>query len=167
MTQPQTGTTRAHKLAYGVLPGLVMLLALTAGVLRWCDSWSRYVDQARAESVRAATDSTTALLSYSSDTVERDMAAALQLLTDGFRDKFVETIRDQIVSDAKARRVSAATDVLAAASVSATPSRAVVLVFADRTLTFGSAEPTDVASSYRVTLDKVDRRWLVAKFEPV
>jgi Mce-associated membrane protein len=42
-----------------------------------------------------------------------------------------------------------------------------VLVFADRTVTVGSAEPADVDSSYLVTLDKVDGRWLVADFEPV
>src|SRR5271167_4449042 len=50
-------------LVYGLLPGLALLLTLGAGYLKWQDSSARDSDVARIESVRAAKDSTVALLS--------------------------------------------------------------------------------------------------------
>jgi Mce-associated membrane protein len=58
-------------------------------------------------------------------------------------------------------------NVAAAASVSADPSRAVVLVFVNQTITVGNDAPTDTASSIRVTLAKVHDRWLISQFEPI
>jgi Mce-associated membrane protein len=55
----------------------------------------------------------------------------------------------------------------AAASVSATENHAVVLVFANQTVTIGGGAPTDTQPVIRVTLDKVDGRWLVSHFDPV
>ncbi len=162
MTRP-----RLRVLAYGVLPGLVLVLAMAAGALKWCDSSYRSADLARTESVRAAAESAIAMLSYRPDTIEQDVAAAQRLLTDGFRDSFAEADHDRVVPDAKARQVTAVADIPGAASVSATRNHAVVLVFVDQTVTVGSSEPTDVVSSYRVSLDKVDGRWLVAEFESV
>ena len=57
-------------LVYGVLPGLALVLAMTAGVLKWQDSSVRDSDRSAAESVQAAKDSTVALLSYQPATVE-------------------------------------------------------------------------------------------------
>jgi Mce-associated membrane protein len=50
-------------LAYGALPALALLLAMAAGYLKWQDSSARDAQLARTESVRAATDSTIAMLS--------------------------------------------------------------------------------------------------------
>jgi Mce-associated membrane protein len=166
MTQPQSRRINGVRaLGFGVLPALVLLLTIAAGVLKWCDSSYRDTGRARTESIRAATDSAVAMLSYRPETIERDVAAAQRLLTDGFRDSFTAAAHDRVVPEAKARRVTAVADVPGAASVSASRNHAVVLVFVNQTLTVGSTEPTDVMSSYRVTLDKIDERWLVAKFE--
>jgi Mce-associated membrane protein len=168
MTPPQGNrATVMRVLAYGVLPALVLLLAIAAGVLTWRTMSYRVANRVRTESVEAAANSAIAILSYRPDTIEQDVATAQRLLTDGFRDSFIEVARDRVVPDAKARRVTAVADVSGAASVSATQNHAVVLVFVDQTLTVGSAAPTDVMSSYRVTLDKLDGHWLVAKFESV
>jgi Mce-associated membrane protein len=43
----------------------------------------------------------------------------------------------------------------------------VVLLFVDQTVTVGQGAPTNTASSVRVTLDKVDGRWLISQFDPV
>jgi Mce-associated membrane protein len=51
--------------------------------------------------------------------------------------------------------------------VTTTPRHAVVLVFVDQTITIGNGSPTNTASSVRVTLEKVDDRWLISQFEPV
>jgi Mce-associated membrane protein len=64
-------------------------------------------------------------------------------------------------------QISTMATVPAAASVSATENHAVVLVFVDRTLTMGNAAPTNTASSVRVTLDKIDGRWLISQFDPI
>lgn len=156
-----------RRLAYGVLPGLVLVLAIAAGWLKWYDGSIRAEDALRTETIRVATESTIKMLSFQPDTVERDLAGAQQLMTDGFRAQFAARARDQIIPDAKARNVTAVAEVPGAASVWATRDHAAVLVFADRTITVGSDEPADIDSSYRVTLDKVDGRWLVAGFKPV
>lgn len=156
-----------RRLAYGVLPGLVLVLAIAAGWLKWYDGSIRAEEALRTETIRVATESTIKMLSFQPDTVERDLAGAQQLMTDGFRAQFAARARDQIIPDAKARNVTAVAEVPGAASVWATRDHAAVLVFADRTITVGSDEPADIDSSYRVTLDKVDGRWLVAGFKPV
>ena len=51
--------------------------------------------------------------------------------------------------------------------VSADPTHAVVLVFVNQTVVVGEDAPTDTSSSVRVTLDKIDGRWLISEFEPV
>jgi Mce-associated membrane protein len=57
--------------------------------------------------------------------------------------------------------------VRAAASISADPHRAVVLVFVNQTIIMGTDAPTDTASSVKVTLDKQGDRWLISGFDPV
>jgi Mce-associated membrane protein len=53
------------------------------------------------------------------------------------------------------------------ASVSATASHAVVLVFVDQTIIVGTDAPTATASSVKVSLDKISGRWLISDFTPV
>ena len=44
---------------------------------------------------------------------------------------------------------------------------AVLLVYVNQTVTKGADAPTDTQSSVRMTLERIDGRWLVSKFEPV
>jgi hypothetical protein len=57
--------------------------------------------------------------------------------------------------------------VAAAASVTADPRHAVVLVFVNQTVLVGSDAPADTTSAVRVTLDKTGGRWLVSQFDPI
>ncbi|OBH15878.1 hypothetical protein EHH44_05475 [Mycolicibacter terrae] len=156
-----------RRLVYGVLPGLILAMTAAAGWLKWYEGSIRADEAANAETIRAATEYTIRILSFTPDTIERDLAGAQQSMTAGFRAEFAARAREQIIPDAQARKVTAIAEVPGAASVWATRDHAAVLVFADRVVTVGSAEPAEVASSYRVALDKVDGRWLVADFEPV
>lgn len=156
-----------RRLVYGVLPGLILAMAVAAGWLKWYEGSQRAGELARDETIDVASEFAVKMLSFRPDTIEGDLAGAQQLMTDDFRDRFAARARDQIVPDAKARNVTAEVEVPGAASVRATGDHAAVLVFADRTVTVGSSEPAEVAASYLVTLDKVDGRWLVADFEPV
>ena len=154
-------------LAYGILPGLALVLALGAGFLKWQDNSVRDGDTARAESVQVAKDSTVALLSYKPDTVEQQLSDARSLLTGEFQGAYTELTTDVVIPGAKEKQISAVATVPAAASVSAEPNRAVVLVFVNQTVVVGADAPTDTASSVRVTLEKVGDRWLISGFDPV
>jgi Mce-associated membrane protein len=154
-------------LAYGVLPGLALLLAAAGGFLKWQDSSARAAQLARIESVAAAKDSTIALLSYKSDTVEKDLEAAKSRLTGTFKDSYSQLINDVVIPGAKRGHISTTASVPAAASVSATANHAVTLLFVNQTAVVDKDPPTDSVSSVRVTLDKVGGRWLISGFDPV
>jgi Mce-associated membrane protein len=154
-------------LAYGVLPGLALLLGLVAGFLKWQGSSVSQADLSRGQAIGAARDSTVALLSYRPDTVERDLGAARDRLTGRFKDAYTSLTRELVIPGSKQKQISAVATVQAAAAVSAGPSHGVVLLFVNQTTIVGTSAPTYVASSVRVTLDKIDGRWLISGFDPV
>lgn len=164
---PKRGVQWTRVVAYALLPALVLVLALGAGYLKWQDNSIRNSQVAAATSVQAARDTTIALLSYAPDTVEEQLGAARDLLTGEFRDSYTSLTNDVVIPGAKEQQISAVASVPAAASVSATPNEAVVLVFVNQTVIVGQDAPTDTASSVRVTLEKVDDRWLISGFDPV
>ena len=154
-------------LTYGLLPALVLVLALAAGYLKWLDASAGGEQAISVESVYAATQGTVALLSYRPDTVEKDLGAARDLLTGDFKDSYTALTHDVVIPASKETKISAVATVAAAASVSATENHAVVLVFVNQRVTIGTDAPTDTASTVRVTLDRVDGRWLVGAFDPI
>jgi Mce-associated membrane protein len=157
----------SQAIVFVVLPALALLLASAAGFLKWQDGSAREAGVARAESVRAATDSTIALLSYKPDTVEKDLDAARSRLTGSFLNAYRSLTHDVVIPGAKQKQISAIATVPAAASTSATENRAVVLLFVNQSVIIGQDAPTNTASSVRVTLDKVGGRWLISQFDPV
>ncbi len=162
-----TGVRRGKVVAYGVLPGLALMMAMGAGYLKWQDNSVRDSQRAATETVRAAADSTVAMLSYRYDTVERDLGAARDRLAGQMKDSYTRLTHDVVIPGSKQRQISATATVPAAASVSASANHAVVLAFVDQTVTIGNDPPTNTASRVRVTLDNVDGRWLVAGFDPI
>ena len=152
---------------FGLLPALALMLAIGAGYLKWMDNSVRDSEAAGIESVQAAKDSTIAILSYKPDTVEQQLHGARDLLTGEFRDSYTSLTNDVVIPGAKQKQISAVATVPAAASVSAKPNHAVVLVFVNQTVVVGQDAPSDSASSVRVTLDKINGRWLISKFDPV
>ncbi|MFV8315328.1 hypothetical protein [Mycobacterium sp. 23] len=154
-------------LTYGLLPALALSLAAAAGWLKWQDTSVRDAVVARAESTRAASEGTVALLSYKPDTVQQDLDAARARLTGNFLDAYRQLTRDVVIPGARQKQISAVATVGGAASVSATDSHAVVLLFVSQTVTVGQDAPTSTASNVRVTLDKRDGRWLISHFDPV
>ncbi|HEY9263836.1 MAG TPA: hypothetical protein VIQ11_04430 [Mycobacterium sp.] len=164
---PKRRTRWSRVVAFALLPALALVLALGAGYLKWRDNSVRSSEVAAATSVQAARDTTIALLSYKPDTVEQQLGAARDLLTGEFRDSYTSLTNDVVIPGAKEKQISAVASVPAAASVSATQTEAVVLVFVNQTVIVGQDAPTDTASSVRVTLEKVGDRWLISKFDPV
>jgi Mce-associated membrane protein len=165
---PNGRRSRLTRIAvYGILPGVALLLTTAAGYLKWVDATAQAADVARAQSVQAAVDSTVAMLSYRPDTVEQSLPAARDRMTGAFRDSYSSLTNDVVVPGAKQRQISAVATVPAAASVSATENHAVVVLFVNQSTTIGNEPPTDTASSVRVTLEKVNDRWLISQFEPI
>lgn len=153
--------------AFWVLPVLAMLLASAAGYLKYYESSIGEHQVVQREVVQSATDGAVALLSYRPDTVETDLEAAKSRLTGDFLDAYTSLTRDVVIPGAKQKQISAKATVPAASLTSATENRAVVLLFVNQAVVVGQDPPTDTASSVRVTLDKVDGRWLIAQFDPV
>jgi Mce-associated membrane protein len=164
---PKRRSTWTRVVAFAVLPAIALGLALGAGYLKWRDNTVRDGEIAAVSSVQAAKDSTIALLSYTPDKVDQQLGDARNLLTGDFRDSYSSLTNDVVIPGAKQKQISAVATVPAAASVSATPQKAVVLVFVNQTVTVGADAPTDTNSSVRVTLEKVGDRWLISAFDPV
>lgn len=154
-------------IAYVVVPVLVVLLAGGAGVLVWQNASNRTAQSAGAESLQAATEGTVALLSYRADTVEKDLEAARGRLTGSFLDAYTSLIHEVVIPGSKEKQISAAATVPGAAPIKAAGENAVVLVFVNQTVTIGKDAPTSTASSVRVTLDRIDGRWLISGFDPI
>ena len=156
-----------HALAYGVLPAIALVLTMCAGVLKWQGSVSHEYQVAQIESVRSAVDGTIALLSYSPDTVEQQLGSARNALTGSFGDSYTSLVHDVVIPGAKQKRISAKATVPGAASVTATRTHAVVLAFVNQTIVMGDGAPTSTNSSVRVTLDRIEGRWMISAFDPV
>ncbi|MEE6174908.1 hypothetical protein [Mycobacterium sp. 050134] len=154
-------------LVFGALPGLAMLLAGGVGYLKWEKTVDAETRSARIESVQAASESTVKILSYSPDTVERELQAARDRLTGQFRDAYTQLTHDVVIPGSKEKKISAVATVPAAASISASPDRAVVMVFVNQSITVGNEPPSTSASTVRVTLDRRENRWLISEFTPV
>jgi Mce-associated membrane protein len=154
-------------LMYGILPGLALIMAMGAGYLKWYDSSARDSRLAASESVRSASEGAVAMLSYRPDTVDKDLGAARDRLTGGLKDSYSSLIHDVVIPGSKQKVISAAASVPAAASISASPNRAVVLMFVNQTINVGNDPPTNTASRVRVALEKVNGRWLISSFDPI
>jgi Mce-associated membrane protein len=156
-----------RRLLVAVLPASALLLALGVGYLKWLDGTARESLTAAEQSVRVASESTIAILSYKPETVDQDLKSAADRLAEPFRQQYTQLVNDVVAPGAKQQHISAVATVPAAASVSATGKHAVVLVFVNQTTTIGNDTPSQSTSSVRVSLDKIGGRWLVSQFDPV
>lgn len=164
----QTARTRCKRLvALVLLPGIAMLATSGAGYLKRLQANARETQDARIESVQAATESTIKILSYSPDSVDRDLDSARDRLTGTFRDAYTQLIHAVVIPGSKDKKISAVATVPAATSISAAPSHAVVMVFVNQSIMVGNDPPSSSASSVRVTMDKHDNRWLISDFTPI
>lgn len=154
-------------LTYIAIPSVAMGLALGAGYLKWRVATLRESQLAATESVRAASDSAIALLSYKPETVQQDLEAARSRLSGQFSDTYTSLTRDVVIPGAQQKHIAATATVPAATSLSSSTTYAQVLLFVDQTITIGNDAPTKTTSSVRVTLEKIDNRWLISQFDPV
>jgi Mce-associated membrane protein len=167
LAKPDTRFSWRRIVAYGVLPGLVLVLTLCAGYLKWQDGSAQLSQEAAVASVQVATEGTIAMLSYHADTADKELTAARDRLTGSFRDDYTKLINDVVIPGATQGQISTVATVPAAASVSVNENHAVVLVFVNQAVTVGKDAPSNTTSAVKVTLEKSDSRWLISGFEPV
>ncbi|OBH12793.1 hypothetical protein A5695_15395 [Mycobacterium sp. E1747] len=164
---PRDSTVWPRLIAGVLLPVLIVLLGGGSGYLAWETLSERLTQQARIESVHAATDGISALLAYDPDTAEKSLSAACELLTGKFKTSYAVFTHQHVIPDARERHITSVVTVPAAASVQATIEHAVVMVFVNQTFLRDPDPPKSTASDVRVTLEKVGRRWLISDFTPV
>lgn len=126
-------------------------------------------DAGAAESATsAATKGTVAMLSYAPDTLDRDLSTAKSYLTGDFLSYYSQFTQQIVAPAAKQKAVKASATVIRAAVSELHPNSAVVIVFLNQTTASNEKpEPTLSASSVRVSLTKVDGKWLISSFDPV
>ena len=152
---------------------LAVLLLASAGVTAWLYFTSFKPDQqtgpaARDSALTAAKDGTVAVLSYTPDSLDKDLDTAKSHLTGDFL-KYYSEFTDQVVRPAvKTKQVATTANVVRAAVSEMNPDQAKVLVFVNQTTTSSDrTEPSMSASSVVVTMNKIDGKWLISAFEPV
>lgn len=152
---------------------LVLLLLISGGVATWLYFKQYRPDQQTDASVaravvRAASDGTVALLSYSSDSLDRDFAAARSHLAGDFLSYYDQFTQQSVAPVAKQKSMKTTAKVTGAAVSELHPDSAVVLVFADQaTTTKDSPQPSLAVSSVLVHMTRVNGTWLISKFTPV
>ncbi|OBK49760.1 hypothetical protein A5655_01795 [Mycobacterium sp. 1081908.1] len=161
---------RARKVIAAVL---VVLLVISGVVATWLYfEWYRPDQQTDAGAARAvvnaASDGTTAVLSYSSDSLDQDFASAKSHLGGDFLSYFDQFSQQTVAPMARQKSMKTKAKVTGAAVSEFQPDSAAVLVFVDQvTTTKDSAQPSVAVSSILVRMSRINGKWLITKFTPV
>jgi Mce-associated membrane protein len=129
----------------------------------------RQVDDAAAQqAVRAASDGAVALLSYSSDNLDRDIADAKSYLTGDFLAYYTKFTTEVVAPAVRQKHLKQKSVVTRAAVSKISPTSAVVLAYVNESVTSPDRkDPLVTPSIVSVTLEKVDGSWLISKLDPV
>ena len=173
-----TGDTRRRlsswRIELRVVPvALAVLLMVSAAVaawlyIGWYRSDQRTGDAVAQTAVDAAAEGIVAILTFTPDTVEDDVAAAKSHLTGDFLSHYEEYTTNVITPAAKDKSVQTTAEVVGAGVAELHPDTARVLLFVNQTVqSKEKPDPAVANSSILVTLTKVGSSWLISKFDPV
>ncbi|MFF4302610.1 hypothetical protein [Streptomyces sp. NPDC001601] len=172
--QPEDGAPprKAGPSVLTAVLGVVLVAALlAAAVLGWQYRQGRQAEQARGEALAAARQAAPVVLSYDYRHLDRDFSRARALLTGHFRDQYGKTTKAVVAPTAtkyhgvvKATVATPADGGAPAVSVvSATPDRAVVLLFVNQvTSSTQVPEPRLDLNRVRMTLTRTSDGWKVS-----
>jgi Mce-associated membrane protein len=157
-----------------LVPVILVALTLISGAvaaatyLKWHRPDQQTTPGVAQTVLRAATDGTVALLSYSPDTLDKDFASAKSHLSGDFLSYYDEFTQQIVAPAAKQKSLKTTAHVMHAAVSELHPDNAVVLVQVDQNTTSkDSPDPTMAASSVLVSMTRVNGTWLITKFSPV
>jgi Mce-associated membrane protein len=125
-------------------------------------------DAVAAATIKAASDGSIALLSYSPDSLDKDFAAAKTHLTGDFLNYYTQFTHDIVTPAAQQKAVKTSATIASAGVSELKPDSAVVLVFINQNTT-SKENPNGSfsASAVKVGLKKINDAWLIAAFDPV
>lgn len=126
------------------------------------------VDASRQAAIDAGKEQLVEVLSYNFKTIDEDIAQAKGQLTGKFAEDFGRLADKLIVPTAKKDDIRTDAEVVGASSVSAEPDRVVLLMFVNQTTNSKrSSEPRIDGSRIRLTMARVDDRWLISELTPL
>jgi Mce-associated membrane protein len=153
---------------------LILLTLLTVGAVGLAGGLfyfqynpdQRTADAAAQRVLRAASDGTVALLSYSPNSLDADFARAKSHLTGDLLTYYSKYTTETVGPTAKQKQITASAKVLRAAVSKLQPDSAVVLAYLHQiTVSKDKPKPEESTSSVLITLAKVRNSWLIAKFD--
>ena len=148
----------------------LLVSAVLAGSVYWfVFRTDRLTDQSAQEgAIDAAKSGTVALLTYSPDTVDKNLADAKSRLTGDFLKQYSEFADQTVLPAAKERGVKTEATVARAAVSQMQPGSAQVLVFVNQVTTSKDRpDPALATSSVVVKMTNTDGHWLISEFNPV
>lgn len=147
---------------------VVSLLVLGTGVVWLLGHRHQAAEEARREALDSANKLVVETLSYNYRTADDDLKRASSHLTGSFRDEFTQLSQTLVLPSAKKNGISTRADIVSAGVISADADRVVTLLFVNQTTKSKSRSEAKVdGSRLRVTLHKVDDRWLIADLKPL
>lgn len=148
----------------------VLAAAVAAGSVYWFAYRPDQLTDTRAQEqvLDVARAGTEALLSYSPENVDKNVADAKSRLTGDFLQRYSEFADSVVVPAAKERGVKTEANVARAAVSDISPDSAHVLAFVNQ-VTTSRERPTPAlaTSSVMMTLVREGGRWLIAEFTPI
>jgi Mce-associated membrane protein len=127
---------------------------------------ARAAGEAGDEAVSAARAHAQDLLSYDYRTLDSDFARGLAATTGGFHSQYQQTTTQLVRPQAAQQKIIVQAAVMNAGLVSANSDNAVVLLFVDRVTTkSGQQKPAFDQDRVRMSMTKVNGKWLVAKLD--
>jgi Mce-associated membrane protein len=160
---------RKHWAAVALAIALVAATALTVWMFFSVYKPDRQMNaEATDSAIKAASDGTVALLSYSPDSLDKDFATAKSKLTGSFLSYYTQFTEQIVAPAAKQKAVKTQAAVVRAAVSEIHPESAVVLVFINQTTeSKDRPDASFINSAVRVSMQKIDGGWLISSFDPV
>lgn len=108
------------------------------------------------------------VLTYTSETVDSDLAVGADAVTGTFKEEFVEFAATSVAPQSKAQGISTRARVVDVGLLGVALDRVELLMFVDQiTTSFAQPAPASSSSRVQVTVVRVGDRWLVGELTPI
>lgn len=156
---------RRIKLVRAIAAGILAAVLATAGYEGWLLFEQHQKDVAAAQALDAAKKYILALTSVDTNAIDKNFAEVLDGSTGEFKDMYTKSsaqLRQTLIDN----KAAAHGNVVDAAVRSATEDKVEVVLFVDQSVSNGAAPAPQLdRSRVKMTMEKVDGRWLASKVE--
>lgn len=159
---------RPRRLTAAVLALLVTTLAMAvaAGLVWYQARQHDATEKARRAGLESSRDAARLLFSYDYRTLTKDFEAGKAITTGAFRKQYADTTTRLVTPVATEKKAVVKAEVVTAGVVRATPDLVVTIVYVNQVTTSSlTTGPKVDLSRVRMTLQRVNGRWLVSKVD--